>query len=169
MINHLGKARDKFKDVFGESVLTAGAVRFFVKFEQMCQLAKHGLENVVHDVVSWCVENKISEVSSQKLYDTFNTDTNGAAKLGMAIVEMAAIADGLKILCEACYTLEGDAQLILRAKSVFDRGREKFMIGQEIQPRLTTAVDKAFPMVRGVEEIFLNNLAAVKTQLAQIK
>ena len=169
IINHPGKARDKFKDVFGESVLTAGGVRFFVKFEQMCQLAKHGLENVVHDVVSWCVENKISEVSSQKLYDTFNTDTNGAAKLGMAIVEMAAIADGLKILCEACYTLEGDAQLILRAKSVFDRVRDKFVIEQEIQPRLTTAVDKALPMVRGVEEIFSNNLAAVRTQLAQIK
>ena len=67
----------------------------------MCQLVKHGLENVVNDVVSWCVENEICEVSIQKLYGTFNTDTNGAAKLGMAIVEMAAIADGLKILCEA--------------------------------------------------------------------
>ena len=114
VIKHPGKARDRFKEVFGETVLTAGGVRFFVKFEQICQLVKHGLKNIVNDVVSWCVENKISEVSSHKLLESFNSNTEAKANLGMAIVEMTAIADGLKIVCEACYTLEGDAQLILR-------------------------------------------------------
>lgn len=139
LINHLDKARDKFKDVFGESVLTTGGVRLFVTSDFFCQLANHGLKNIVNDVVSWCVEIKVPEVSSQKLYETFNVDTKGAVNLGMAIVEMAAIADGLKILREACYTLEGGAQLILRAKSVFDRVKVKFMVERLILPRLNNS------------------------------
>ena len=34
---------------------------------------------------------------------------------------MPTVGDGLLIFCESCKNLEGDGQLILRAKSVFDR------------------------------------------------
>ena len=87
----------------------------------------------------------------------------------MVVVEMVAIADGLKILCKTCYTLEGDSQLILREKSAFDRVKDKFMAEKLFSPRLTTAVDKALPMVKEVEDMFSNNLAQVRTELEQIE
>ena len=79
VINHPGKARDRFRDIFHESILTAGGVRFFARYEQICQIEKHGLENILNDVVSWCVEKKISEVSGQKLLESFSSNTEAKA------------------------------------------------------------------------------------------
>ena len=51
----------------------------------------------------------------------FNPQTEAQVALAMAIVEIAAVAEGVQTFAEACYTLEGDSCLILRALSVFRR------------------------------------------------
>ena len=50
----------------------------------------------------------------------YGTDKN-SARLGMAMLEIAAVADYGKIFAESCYTLEGNSAVILRASSVFER------------------------------------------------
>ena len=43
----------------------------------------------------------------------FNPQTEAQAALAMAIVEIAAAAEGVQTFAEVCYTLEGDSCLIL--------------------------------------------------------
>ena len=116
VIQHPGKARDRAKLIFKETPLTAGGVRFFVKFEQVHQSSKIGINTIVQEVIPWCISNKVSEESSHNLKNMFNEPSNDTeSELVMTMVEIAAISDGLLFFCEDCYTLEGDAELILRA------------------------------------------------------
>lgn len=168
MINHPGKARQRFKDEFDETVLTAGGVRFFMKYEQVFQLATHGLDNIMNGIVPWCIEKNVSEGSSKKLLEMFNHNTETKANLGLAMVEMAAVADGLKCFCKGCYILEGDAQLILRAKSLFDRMENKMMGGEVDMQKLKAAVDKDLPMTESVNSKLSTELANRNDALGDI-
>ena len=47
-----------------------------------------------------------------------------SSDLGMAMVEIAAVADHGKIFTESCYTLEGDSTISLRGSTIFDRLEE---------------------------------------------
>ena len=130
-----------------------------MKYEQVCQLATHGLDNIMNVIVPWCIEKNVSEGSSKKLLEMFNPTTETKANLGLAMVEMAAVADGLKCFCEGCYILEGDAQLILRAKSVFDR-METNIMGEELDIELLkAAVDKALPVIDSANSKLSTELA----------
>ena len=82
----------------------------------MRQLGKIGFDTIMEEVIPWCIAEKVSEESSSTLRTMFNEpDKDTESDLAMAMVEMAAISDGLLVFCESCYILEGDAELILRA------------------------------------------------------
>ena len=70
-------------------------------------------------IISWCIEHILSELSAKNMMLRFNPQTEAQAALAIAIVEIAAVAEGVRTFSEACYTLEGDSCLILQALSVF--------------------------------------------------
>ena len=43
------------------------------------------------------------------------------AKLGMAFLEICAVADAGKVFCECCYKVEDESCLIVRAERTFQR------------------------------------------------
>ena len=88
MLKHPGKARDRTKEVFGEAPKTAHGVRCFVMF----RLAMHGLDKIKDGIILFCINNKVSEVSSDKMNLMLNGPQNDTeAVLGMAMIKMAAI------------------------------------------------------------------------------
>ena len=122
IIQYPGKARQRAKVIFREHPKTCGGVRFFVKYEQILQLSKIGLDTIMEEVIPFCISEKVSQESASTLKNMFDNPTEDTeSHLAMAMIEMSAVGDGLLPFCESCYTLEGDGQLILRAKSVFDR------------------------------------------------
>lgn len=64
VIQHPGNARKHATAVFEEPVLDAGGIWFFAKFEQVSQMAKHGLNKIMSQVLPVCKENKWSEEST---------------------------------------------------------------------------------------------------------
>jgi hypothetical protein len=76
----------------------------------------------MEEVIPFCISEKVSEESASTLKNMFdNPNEDTESHLAMVMIEMTAVGDGLLPFCEICYTLEGDGQLILRDKSVFDR------------------------------------------------
>ena len=61
----------------------------------------------------------------------YNGEVN-YAKLGMAMLEIASVADWGKTFAESCYTLEGDSVIILRASSIFERLEYKIAHSTEL-------------------------------------
>ena len=88
----------------------------------------------------------VSELSANNMMLRFNPHTEAQAALTMAIVEIAAVAEGVRTFSEACYTLEGDSCLILRALSIFRRMELYIENGYSTQ-RLESAVDIALPFL----------------------
>ena len=80
----------------------------------------------------------------------FNPLTVSRASLAMAVVEIKSVFEGVRTFSEACYTLEGDSCLILRALSVFRR-MEIYIENGYLTPRLGDAVDKALTLLQSVE------------------
>ena len=78
--------------VFGETILEASGVRFFVKFEQVCQIANQGVEKIMTDILPACKTNGWSEGSTLKMLSSYNGD-DSCAQLGMEMLEIAAVAD----------------------------------------------------------------------------
>ena len=120
VIQYKGKARAHAASVFKEQVLDAGGVRFFVKFEQVCQMVDQGLEKIMTQILPVCNEHKWSEESTSKMMLKYGAEEN-SAQLGMAMIETAAVVDYGKCFAESCYTLEGDSAMVLRGSAVFER------------------------------------------------
>ena len=55
----------------------------------------------------------VSKLLAKNMMLCFNPQTEAQAALAMAIIEIAAVAEGVQTFSEACYTLEGDSCLIL--------------------------------------------------------
>ena len=64
------------------------------------------MTTIVVKILPDCIQNKWSDISSNKMYLEFGSIESKAA-LGMAIVESAAIVSIGKDLCKVCYTAEG--------------------------------------------------------------
>ena len=94
-------------------------------------------------IVAWCIEHSISELSAKNMMLHFNPQTEAQAALAMATVEIAAVAEGVRTFAEACYTLEGDSCLILRALSVFRR-TELYTENGYTTPRLVSSVEELY-------------------------
>ena len=92
----------------------------------------------------------------------FNPQTEAQAALAMAIVEIAAVAEGVWTFAEACYTLEGDSLLILQALSVFRR-MELYIENGYSTPRLESTVDRALPFLHSVESGFIGQVETANT------
>ena len=145
IIQYPGKAREQTSRVFGEPVLEAGGVRFFVNYEQICEIADQGVDTILIVVLPICKENKWSELSTQKMIEEYST-IEKSSDLGMAMVEIAAVADHGKIFAESCYTLEGDSAIILRGSAVFDR-LEESIEGECNITKVQFVVDKALDLI----------------------
>jgi hypothetical protein len=102
------KARSLFKTEFGENPKKGGSSRWYNKHEHTVQTDNIGIGPIKENYVDMCVQRKYSDKSSRKL----QLDLNNLSKNATGRVELAAIADGGKYLCPACYNSEGDAPLI---------------------------------------------------------
>ena len=150
IINQPGVARNRASEVMGETVKRAGGVRFFQKLEQVMQINDCTPEKVIDEIVKHCIEKKASPESAAKMLHEFDPSTEAKANLAMAIVELAAISGGLKAFVEACYTLEGDSCIILRALDVFKRIEKEISAGFDT-PDLEAAVARAVGLIEEVE------------------
>ena len=166
VILHPGKAQQKAKSIFKEAPLTAGGVRIFVKFEQIHQISKVGVDTIMEQIIPWCISNKVSEDSSRNLNKMFNDPDNDAeSELAMAMVEMVAISDKLLLFCESCYVLEGDAELILRAKSVFDRIDAKISDSGSVDNKYEDVLRRAMILMQKVVDRYHKKLTVQKREL----
>ena len=91
VINNPGKARGRYAELFGSAPTTAGGVRFFVKYELIAELFEATPESIMN-IVAWCIEHSVSELSAKNMMLSFNPQTEAQAALAMAIVEIAAVA-----------------------------------------------------------------------------
>ena len=62
---------------------------------------------------------------------------------------MLSVAEGIRTFAKACYTLEGDSCLILRALSVF-RWMELYIKNGYRTPRLEDAVDRSLTLLQSL-------------------
>ena len=145
VIQYPGKARDCATKVFGENVLHAGGVRFFLKYEQVNQIATQGVDKIMSDVLPTCKLHGWSQVSTDKIMTEYNGEEN-CAKLGMAMLEIASVADWGKVIAESCYSLEGDSAIILRAFAIFKRLEDTIADGSELV-KVDQVVDKALELI----------------------
>jgi len=126
VVQYNGEARSLSKREFKTAVLVAGGVRFYVHYEQIVQIVDYGLEKIINNIISVCIDRGYSKASSETLNASFgNALLSKKAELGMAILEGSAVADGGKSFCEGCYILEGDSPLIFTTADVLERIEEK--------------------------------------------
>ena len=91
----------------------------------------------------------------------------------MAFLEICAVANAGKVLCESCYMVEGDSCLILRAESIFQR-IEKTIVNGCFLPTLNSAVDKTLQCMRNVVHLLLRmtllqQILRVSQKMSQFK
>ena len=102
------------------------------------------------DVIVWCIEHTLSEFSAKNMIQQFNPLTVARASLVMAIVEISSVAEGVRTFYQACYKLEGDLCVIMRALSVFRR-MELCIDNEYHTPRLEYSVDRALTLLQSLE------------------
>ena len=67
MIQYSLKSRDFARDVFDETIVDIGGVRFFIKYEKCSQIETHGPKKITEEVL--IVRNqKIGQKSRGKLF-----------------------------------------------------------------------------------------------------
>ena len=148
------KARELAKEKIGASVKEAGGVRFYVHYEQITQIADYGMEKILEEILPTCIDNKWSELSSQKLLHKFGND-QGKAELAMAILEGGAIADSGKSFCQGCYTLEGDSPLIFAAAEVIKRINTDLDANVEM-PRVDAVLSRVLDLLTEAHDYVAN-------------
>jgi hypothetical protein len=99
--------------MFSENALKGGGCRWCISFEHASQTDEIGLLDVVQHV-DVCVDRKFS-VESAKGLQALLKDPDFLAR---AMVELAAVADGGKPLCQACHKMEGDNPLVFTGHGV---------------------------------------------------
>ena len=67
---------------------------------------------IVGNILPVCKKKKRSEISTNKMMDNYGNNVK-KAKLGMAFLEICAVADAGKEFCESCYMVKGDSCLII--------------------------------------------------------
>jgi hypothetical protein len=101
MIMHPGGARNRMKDVLKSAVKTGSGVRYYAKWEQMCQTAKIGLDKLL-EVAEFCKKSGYSEKSSKKFC---NWAANPITKAN-AIMQLATVCAAGRIFCQSTYEAE---------------------------------------------------------------
>ena len=122
----------------------------------------------MEEVIPFCISEKVSKESASTLKNMFdNPNEDTESHLAMAMIEMLAVGDGLLPFCESCYTLEGDGQLILRAKSVFDRLDAK--INEELSLlRITDVFIKKFvSLFQVVDDRYCDKIESARNILTE--
>ena len=145
VIQYPGKAREFASRVFGEKVLEAGGVRFFVKYEQLNQIATQGVDKIMSQILPTCKTNGWSEGSTEKMLTQYNGEENCAHR-GMAMLEISAAPDQRKICAESCYSLEGDSAVISRGSSVFKGLEDTIVDGCDLL-KINEIVDAALQLI----------------------
>ena len=147
VVQYAGKGRDYAKSVFKEPVCLSHGVRFFVKFEQICQISRQGPDIIIRDILPYLQNHGWSDKSTNKMLAKFSGDKN-LGNLGMAVLECNVVAIGGKSYAEGCYILEGDSCIILRAESVFQRIEKNIKDDEDIDMnKLKDAVELAVDLI----------------------
>ena len=126
VIKHPGKARDKYAEILKRHNLGTpqlpGSIRFFNNKEMVDQMHGCTPEELMVDLIEFCIDNKCSKESAASMKKEFGRDVaESRACLGMAILELAAVSCGLKSVAESCYQLEGDGPNMLILLRVLER------------------------------------------------
>ena len=132
-------------------------------FEQIYQCSKYGLHKIILNLVEYCIKEKCSEESSKTLMNEFGGNDN-VQSLAMAIIESAAISDGLKPFCSACYALEGDEPLILTAYLSIEK-LEKVVNGTIEFSSLEASIPKCISMLKEASDPLRNQLCKLNDEL----
>ena len=96
MIMHGGNSPLQFLQVFGMLPKKGRGVRFYVHWEQCCQLHLVGLARLYEEVVKVCVERKWAEKSAKK----FQALAEQPTIMGRATVECCATATAGRQFCQ---------------------------------------------------------------------
>ncbi|EJK54790.1 hypothetical protein THAOC_25553, partial [Thalassiosira oceanica] len=120
VIRYRGKVVEYYKELFGQSPIKSGGIRWWIEFEQSAQWVEHGILNIVSDLCTWGVANNASAQSCQSLLTEFRDGPGAKEKLALALVENAAVVDGGRLFAVFTYITEGNDPLILIAYKVFD-------------------------------------------------
>ena len=129
----------------------------------MEQVFSEGMsEKILHDIVPTCVHNKWCLTSSLKMQQHFGEGKE--AKLGMSLLETAAVVDASMPFLRACYQLEGDSPLILTAHSVFEKIEMHIRSGFTLC-LVRNCATKAHELIIKRETVWINNLLDLDSEL----
>ena len=96
------RAREYAKLIFNEPMKQAHGVRFFIKHEQLYQIAKHSPKYIIETILLHLWSNMWSEKSRNTILEASGGNKNKGA-LGMAILECSVISNGGKSYAEGSY------------------------------------------------------------------
>lgn len=65
-MQHPGKARELSHTIFDEPPKNSGGVRFYAKYEQIFQIANHGIDMIVGDILPVCKKENGSKCQLKK-------------------------------------------------------------------------------------------------------
>jgi hypothetical protein len=134
----VGNARLVFLEVFGESALVGGGVRWWAKWEQLCQLVWAGWQKLLDEVLNLCVAKGYSAASATTLQGLLAEP----AFISKVIVQAAAQADAGLPFCLATYVLEAAAPMIFVAYEVMAELDETLARGIAL-PKMEVAATEA--------------------------
>jgi hypothetical protein len=155
-----GKAAAVVKECFNEPVKVAGGIRWWNKYEQVEQMDRFQLDQIMERVVPECIEKKYSEKSIAKL---------GALATHSVVpkimVQMATVAEVGRPFCQATYTLEGDDPLALTAYLVFERLDDYAESGVRLKRTKNVVCQRAVELIDKLRQPFLTQVARLKTAI----
>lgn len=157
-IQHRGKAAVVVKTCFGKRPEVARGIRWWTQYEQIVQMDRFQLGQIMAHVVPTCIEKKYSEKSIAKLA-AFATPR----VVPKVMVQMATIAQVGRPFCQATYTLEGDDPLALTAYLVFDRLDDYTESGVRLKRTKDVVCERGVELVNKLRQPLLTQVARLQT------
>jgi len=156
-IKYRGKMADVIKQIFHETALVSGGVRWWIKFEQMSQLHRFGFDNVMDRAIPVCLDKNFSEASIKSLLLVAMDEA-----LPKVLVQFAVVVDVGLIFCQSTYQIKGDDPLVLSCYRVLNRLNtfsEEAVGGVTFSERTHSVISTAADMVGELRRPLLNQVA----------
>ena len=163
-IMYRGKAYQVAYELLGCAPLISGGVRWWIKWEQECQLELCGLECFLSTFILKCQQKKYSDKSIVKL-----EAASSPYLLPKAIVQFATIAEQGRPFCQSTYSLEGDDPLALSAYIAFNRIDDHVSDGIILGERTIDACKRAAGLVREIRAPLLASILLKKESVKAIE
>lgn len=170
-MNTSPKCVNLFRELYEEEYLAHKTVRWYCDFEFVAQIDKIGLESLVENFVQVANENDWAEKSTTKLIEYL--EKNPLKKV-LILVGLRTISHVGKPLCESCYIMESDSNLVFRADSILCRldkffGTEKdaeedFTLPESV---ISSPIKRALEITEEVKKPLLDKIDELKCLLSE--